>query len=489
MPVVDKNKQIPQDEWMSRLTYSKDFRTKYELTWFSTQMFVEQNAFYVSTDGQLKEKRPKKGYRTIAKARKMIRSIKNALTKEEPRRQPNAFTLDEDYTDEDRYNASKFLQKTYREQNVKELIKDILHNSLMKAIGFWEIYRDGECVAINELDGFDVYLDPQGWLRGPKFQGRWIIKAIPMPADIANKKRPQPKGSEFSADNQTAESPQKVTILNNEQAQQNSSTYGTVMVYEFYLKDTPEVKAGAEEGHYDIENPPEEPKTPYTPHDPATGVGTDYASGVDPETGKKTVEQIHRVVYIAGRVISDEWMDTDEYPIICYQPERFAGKIYPTPWMDPIVELNKSINKIYTAMEDWVYTFSKGRYLAKRNENISNISSDNGQVVYYDNVPPAYLQQGTPGETPFRVLGLSEQYADDAGGIHAESTGGTSGANIRSSSQIMQMQAGDIQNMSEPLDNLKTFLSTAGEMVLELASKHMSEISTIDLGGKSLQLQ
>jgi hypothetical protein len=144
MPIVEKNVQVPKDEWMQRLEYSKRFRVKYELGWFATQMFVEQNAFYVQQNGELKEKRPKKGYRTIAKARKMVRSIKNAVTKEEPRRQPHSFTLEDDHTDEDRYVASKFLQKTYRDCHIKELIKDLLHNSLMKSIGFREIYRNGK---------------------------------------------------------------------------------------------------------------------------------------------------------------------------------------------------------------------------------------------------------------------------------------------------------------------------------------------------------
>jgi len=106
-----------------------------------------------------------------------------------------------------------------------------------------------------------------------------------------------------------------------------------------------------------------------------------------------TIEQIKRTVLISNRVITEERMEETEFPIICYQPERFAGKLYPVAWMDPIIELNKSINRIYTSLEDRVYTFSKGRFLAKRNENISNISDDNGQMVYYDNVPPAYLQQ------------------------------------------------------------------------------------------------
>ena len=137
-------------------------------------------------------------------------------------------------------------------------------------------------------------------------------------------------------------------------------------------------------------DPTKPEKTPYTPDDSARKGNSPTEA---PQYSTNTVEQIRKVVYIKNEVISDERLDATEYPIICYQPERFAGKIYPVAWMDPIIELNKSINKIYTSLEDRVYTFSKGRYLAKRNENISNITDENGQIIYYDNVPPSYMQQ------------------------------------------------------------------------------------------------
>lgn len=482
MPIVEQNTQTPLNEFMERLDYSKRYRVKYELGWFSTQMFVEQNAFYVQQNGELKERRPKKGYRTIAKARKMLRSIKNAVTKEEPRRQPKSFALEDEHTDEDRYVASKFLQKIYRDRNVKELVKDLMHNSLMKSNGYRQIYRDGKSVAIQDIDTFDLYIDPHGFLMWPRFQGRWMIKAIPTPVDVANKKRP---GNSFVADNKIAESPQKITIKNNEETVQKSSKFGTIMVYEIYLKQAPEVKGGSE-WNLDIINPTKPETTPYIA-DIISSVST--TEPVIDEATSTTVEQIRKVIYINNKIIEDERLDETEYPIICYQPERFAGKIYPVAWMDPIIELNKSINRIYTSLEDRVYTFSKGRYMAKRNENISNISDDNGQIIYYDNIPPQYMQQWSPWEVPFMILSLSEQYSDDAWGIHAESTGSTSGANIRSSSQIMQMQAGDIQNMSEPLDNLKSFLSVAGEMILKLASKHMVEVQKMYIGTKVINVQ
>lgn len=445
MAIVDKNDDKNLDEYMQRLEFSKKYRVKQELQWFSTQMFVEQNAFYQQKDGGLKEVRPKKGYRSIAKARKMMRGIKNAVSAKDPRWQAKSFTYDEDYTNDDRFVATKYLEHVFKKRAVKEAIKDLIHNSLMKSNWYWQIYWDGQDVSIIEIDWFDVYLDPFGFLMGPKFQGRWIIKAMATPASVVNKKYPW---HDFKADNKVAESPHKTTILNNDQTTQKSSEFGTIMVYEMYIKDYPEVKAGWE---------------------------SDTTSQIQTDTIKK-------VIYINGQVIEEEDTWLSEFPIIVYQPERFAGKTYPLPWMDPIIELNKSINRIYSSLEDRVYTFSKGRYLVKSNENVSTISNENWQMVYYDNVPPSYMQQGTPWQTPFTVLQMAEQYSDDAGGIHAESTGSTSGANIRSSSQIMQMQAGDIQNMAEPIDNLETFLAVAGEMVLELASKHMSQVMNIDTG-------
>ena len=483
MPIVDKNVETPMNEFMERLDYSKRYRVKYELQRFATQMFVEQNAFYQQQNGELKEKRPKKWYRTIAKARKMLRSIKNSVTKIEPRWQPMSFALEDDHTDEDRYVASKYLQKVYRDRQVKELIKDLMHGALMKCNWYRQIYRDGKWVAIQDIDSFDLYADPNGFFMWPRFQGRWMIKAIPTPVDVANRKYP---GYGFVADNKIAESPHKITIKNNEETVQQSKKFGTIMVYEFYLKQAPEVKGGSE-----WDNVVVAPTTPDTHIGESPDVVQNAATAepTNKPDAFTTVEQIRRVVMIDNKIIQDERMEETEYPIICYQPERFAGKLYPTAWMEPIIELNKSINKIYTSLEDRVHTFSKGRFLVKRNENIDNITNDNGQIVYYDNIPPTYMQQWSPWEIPFKILALSEQYADDAGGVHAESTWSTSWANIRSSSQIMQMQAGDLQNMSEPLDNLESFLSVAWEMILKLASKNMIEVQKLNIGMKTIQIQ
>jgi len=66
------------------------------------------------------------------------------------------------------------------------------------------------------------------------------------------------------ADNKIAESPQKITIVNNEQTTQKSSKYGTIMVYEIYEKATPEVKGGSI-GENKIIAPTKLPQTPFDP--------------------------------------------------------------------------------------------------------------------------------------------------------------------------------------------------------------------------------
>ena len=385
-------------------------------------MFIEQQAYYKQNEWKLVNKRPPKNYRDVSKARTTLRWIKNMLTRDEPRRQAKHFTIEQEVSEEDRRIANLYTKKVYRNQTKKEKNKDLLHNSLMKSIGFRQIYAEWNEVKINEIDTFDMYLDPHWRLDWPCFTGRWMIKAIPMPVTEANIKRP---GHNFKSDNKTAESDRKVSMKNSEETSQNNSDYGTIMVYEIYLRKE---------------------------------------------------WKIEKQIYINNKVIKTEILDTDKFPILAYQPERFGGKLYPMAWMDPIIEMNKSLNRIYSSLEDWTYTFSKGRWLWKRNENYSNITDENWQIVYYDNVPPVYMQQGSPGDTPFNLMGLTSQFMEDAGGTHAESMGRTSWANIRSASQISQIQAGDVQNMSESMENLKTFMSKVGEMILDIWSKNISTV-------------
>lgn len=98
----------------------------------------------------------------------------------------------------------------------------------------------------------------------------------------------------------------------------------------------------------------------------------------------------------------------DRYPIIAYQPERMGGRLYPTPWLDPVIELNKSLNNIRSNIEERTMMFAKGRWAARNDENISSITDQNGQIVYYDNIPPTYMQPGTPGNTPFQLASATE---------------------------------------------------------------------------------
>ena len=161
MPIINKNKKTPATKEMEMLSYSKSWRTKYEIQWFITQMFIEQNAFYKGTGGKLSQLKEPRNYRNITKARTTMRGIKNALTKEEPRRQAKHFTLEDDKISEDERRAGmRLLQKIYKDENVKEKIKDLLHSSLMKSVGFWQIYYDGERIRIADIDTFDIYLDP-----------------------------------------------------------------------------------------------------------------------------------------------------------------------------------------------------------------------------------------------------------------------------------------------------------------------------------------
>ena len=141
MVIVDKKKEYQSPE-MKKLQYSKNWRLRHDIRRFIAQMFIEQSVYYVQTGNQLEQKKPAKNLRDVSKARTILRGIKNMITREEPRWQTKHFTLEKEYSENDRRVAMRYLQKVYRESNIKEKIKDMLHNSLMKSIGFWQIFYD-----------------------------------------------------------------------------------------------------------------------------------------------------------------------------------------------------------------------------------------------------------------------------------------------------------------------------------------------------------
>ena len=415
------------------LNFAKEARRDIEDQWYINQMFIEHDQIFRDESSwsvsKLTPKNPKGIYRNIAKARKMLRDIRNSITKNDPRWNTKEIYYDWSYDENEIDIACLFLKEFFRKNHMKQKIKDLLYNSFIKSIAFAEVFYDWEWeIQTKIIDTFDIYLDRFAELEWPYIKSRFIIKACPQTISALKTKYPK---HTFAVDNNEWESERKKQLqLQDFKSGVNQSELWTAMIYDMYTM----VDAWVQIITYD-----------------AQGIEID-----------KTLLKWHT-----------------EYPIIAYQPERMGGKIYPTPRINPVIELNKSYNRIFSSMEERVHAIGKGRLAVKKWSKVSNFTSSNWQIIEYDTVIPQFINPTTPWEAPFAIMWQIEKHIEDTWWVHSESSWRMSSWAVRSWVQVSQIQMGDALNVSEPVDNMEEFLSALGTIVLNLASKNYTTIKKL----------
>jgi hypothetical protein len=181
-------------------------------------------------------------------------------------------------------------------------------------------------------------------------------------------------------------------------------------------------------------------------------------------------------------VIRDDITEYRQFPFICYQPERDKWLLYQSAWIEPLIELNKSLNEWYSNRADWLDQFAKGRYLLQKWSKMSVLKWRNWQIVEYVWSKPTLLEKWTLPQEVNIHLSETERYMEDIGWVHSESMWRLSG-NAISWVAIAQLQASDNNNVSEPVDNLKTFMEELSYRILDLASRYY-KMQTLDIEWK-----
>lgn len=155
-----------------------------------------------------------------------------------------------------------------------------------------------------------------------------------------------------------------------------------------------------------------------------------------------------------------------------------TGDFYARPPCMDWVDLQKSINKIYSSIECYIDTFGQGKWILE-NENVTvPIAGAQGQKIYANNGEVSQLQMQPLPETHFRHLNQTLAQLEQVTGVHSESLGRTSGS-ADSGKAIAQLQALDEQNSSDAVDNFKLFLQQVGQKVLRDASVHWTGVKTL----------
>lgn len=338
-------------------------------------------------------------------------------------------------TDEEIQVANILLQTIWSEQDLGDKTKDLIDHALTKTFSAYFLYydpkyRDTGEVRVEVLDPFDLYLDPMGELDGARFNGGYIIRTTRMTIhDLERMKNYDPVAvSKIKPDAKISESDWKARhfqgkgegLINSGQ----DKMIQTAIIKEFYH----------------------------------------MVDGI-----------CHRKTWCHDSILQEDTaLDIDEYPFYFYQAERRQGRVQTKAWVTPLIELNKILNRTVSKLEEWMLIFATGRILQHKNSTVDNILSDEGQIIEYTGTPPQYWQMGSPGEVPFTMASTVERYIED-NGIHGESLGRLAGS-ASSGVAIAQLQASDLQNLAEPVENLKSALEDLAVGIFKMASKSYSKV-------------
>lgn len=421
------------------LEYCKQNRMKWEIESFINMEFVEGNhyVYYNQATREITRQTDGRIQRTVNKIRVQVRGIKNIITKNDPRWQVRSSRKIRAKEDEIKI-ANILLQTIWSEQDLRDKTKDLLDHALTKTYGAYFIYYDPQYkddgdVKVESIDPFDLYLDPYGEFDGARFCGQYIIRTTRTTMYELKKMKQYPESAikEVQADGRISESDWKARHFQNKGetnlASGNDDMLSSVILKEFY--------------HI--------------------------------EDGK-----LRRITWAGKQILQDiDMPEMDEYPFYFYQPERRQGRVLTKAWITPTIELNKVLNRILSKLEEWALIFSTGRILQHKNSTVDNILSDEGQIVEYTGTPPQYWQMGSPGEVPFSISNMVSGYIEDQG-VHGESLGRLAGS-ATSGIAIAQLQASDLQNIAEPIENLKTTLEDLAIGILKLASKKYNKIRNL----------
>lgn len=381
--------------------------------------------------------------RTVNKIRSQVRGIKNFVKRNQPRWEvhPN------DVTDEAYENATKLnkiLQNIYRTQKVKDKLTDVVINGLKYSTGIMEgsvIETNGQISTTYWCDDtFDIFFDPSS----PTVKGcRYIIKAVVKPlTSILNNKKYTFRDHAIAPDNKSG-----------------SSQYKELLEQEKY-------QDGTAKGLKDMES----------------SILKEFWM-VWEENEKTKVKMFTVVGTELVRVYKPKYR---RYPFFVYNPERDPNAIHSSAWVKDLISLNKSLDKTTSQVEGYIQRMLAGKYLIKQGVEVSSITDNGAEKIYYKGSTPPVQQQLQPlPAAPFTHISNLERWIEELGGIREASLGRAPGS-VQSGKGIEALQQADAATVAEPIENLETMLEEMAEFSLEVISDYQLATQSVVHGREKI---
>lgn len=196
------------------------------------------------------------------------------------------------------------------------------------------------------------------------------------------------------------------------------------------------------------------------------------SEGTGAMEGKSLGDCIMRQIFSAsGITLNDNYVDYDTYPFAEFRME--PGPLYQVPFIERFIPQNKSVDVIVTRLEKFVNAMVVGVYQKRKGENMQISNIPGGQVIEYEQSPMTQMNPTSPGNAPFQVIELLNQYIEEQGASTAALNNIPGG--VKSGVAIESVKATEYANLKIPTLMLKKTIKRIAELMLERADKDFLE--------------
>ena len=351
-----------------------------------------------------------------------------------------------------------WLEQEFAHQELAEKIAFMVILAAKHGVSWLQIWPDAveEQIKTQVYDAFDVYV--VGSMTDPEdspFMGKGVKRLISQ-IKVDEKFDPE-QTAKITPDNKRASSEIKEAYLNSRYGKEsNPDAAASIIQNELYIKEylNDEIR-----GRINAQ---------------------DDADKI--LKGKEDGDMVMRQVFTAGNIwLRDRYVNLNHYPFVDFRFE--PGNIYQVPLIERFIPQNKSIDAVVSRIEKFTHTMAVGAYMKRSGEQTKITNDAGGQVLEYEQTPPAQLQLATMPQYVFEFLSYLGALIDEQG--VSLSTLNKLPTGVKAASAIESMKESEYSNLVIASRRVKRTLQTISERMLEIADEYFvtpQEIEYLDKG-------
>ena len=428
------------DEHISRV---QNERREWEIKSY-VNLMMKEGHHYINDRGRPDIRDPNQLRRIINKFRSTLRSLKSSVTYNDPIVDVIPERGAEAIDKEDLELASYICTDEFRKNNMKDVLRTLVEDAALKSFGCMSVLPNTEresvddpIVKIQIYDPLDTFFDNQNAEKAQMF----------VVSSAENKKRLVAMGYDTENVGKGVSRKSHSALKSEFERMEggNEKEMDMILVDQVFLMCY-------EEYEDSVKDKPKEGSKPVVVWFVKSG-----------QTILKKPE------------ILEDYRDLGDIFFLYYM-EKSEHIRYPSPWATDCVPLQRSLNEASENMDTLSQWYSKVRLLQKMGESdyTQMFEDKHVQIIKYEGQKPEFA---TPPSIPpelFSIVDRRQMQIEDAMGMHAASMGKSVSSGASGRLQALA-QAGDMDNVSEPVSNLQTFLERVFRRVIEIASDTVDE--------------